>query len=314
MRALLICVLCAAATVAYAAELELVAGPDSTVRASWDERPVFVYNHGAELPKPCIHPLYTPAGHEVTLNSPADHVHHRGLMFALGNVILTEDGRQARVDFWGEAGTPEHLGCIVHKSLAEVQTREDRAWLVARNEWRRRSDGSLLLTEGRRLTVFQPDSERCYLMEWLSELTAGKTDLIVGGTPGREVSYYGLGLRVPRDMDGGQFLDAEGRSGAAEVNGQRARWCAYTSANEPRRGFAMFDHPDNPRHPTGWFAMSNPFGYLTASLVSHQPYPLPAGEELRLRYGVLAFDGPADAELINRQYERWLAEQKPPDW
>jgi len=307
MRKVLVCVLLASATVVQAAELELaVDRAASTVKAAWDGRPLFVYNYGTDVPKPCIHPLYTPAGRELTLNSPADHVHHRGLMLAFGNVMVTEGGTQVHVDFWGEAGAPEGLGRIVHKSFEGVNAVEGRAWLIARNEWRRRSDDALLLTERREITVFRPDSPRCYLLTWLSELTAAERDLVIGGTPGRDVSYYGLGLRVPRDMDGGQFLDSEGRSGVEQVNGQRARWCAYTSPNEPVRGFAMFDHPDNPRYPTGWFAMNTDFGYLTASLVAHEPYPLAAGQRLRLCYGVLAFDGPADAALLNQQYQRWL--------
>ncbi|MFQ6131729.1 MAG: PmoA family protein [Armatimonadota bacterium] len=309
MRGLVLCALCAGASALHAAGLELVQGPGSTVRASWDGKPVFVYNYDPGAPKPCVHPFHTPAGREVTLNSPPDHPHHRGLMLAWGNVIIKEGGQDVRIDFWGEAGAPEGLGRIVHKELTETKTAEDRAWLVTTNEWRRRSDDALLLTERRQLTVFRPESERCHLLTWLSEFTAADLDLVIGGTPGRQVSYYGLGLRVPRDMDGGQFLDAEGRSGAEAVNGQAARWCAYTSPNEPRRGFAMFDHPDNPRHPTGWFAMNNPFGYLTASLVAREAYPLPAGERLRLCYGVLAFDGAATPDFLEAQYRRWLEKQ-----
>jgi hypothetical protein len=108
-------------------------------------------------------------------------------------------------------------------------------------------------------------------------------------------------------MDGGAILDANGKTGEQAVLGDDARWCAYVGPNEPQRGFAMFDHPANPRHPTGWFVMSAGFGYMTASIVCHEPLALPTGQPLRLRYGVCAFDGLPTAEDVERWYAEWVA-------
>lgn len=286
----------------------------SFAQASLNGKPVFEYHFEDGLPKPFLHPLLTPAGREVTMLSPEDHVHHRGLMFALGSVAFA--GEEGHVVFWGEAGDPAHVGHITPRpgwtSTASGSPGARELTLTCQNEWRRLSDRALMLTENRRISLYDLGDPECNLLTWTSELVAADRDLILGPTQGREVSYYGLGLRVPRDMDAGQVFDANGKTGEQAVNGDGARWCAYVGPKEPVRGFAMFDHPTNPRHPTGWFVMSAGFGYMTASLVCHEPYALPAGERLRLRYGVCAFDGAPSAEEIERWYQQWVElEDKP---
>jgi hypothetical protein len=268
---------------------------------------VLDYQYGNALPKPFVQPLATPSGQPVTMAGPPDHVHHRGLMFALGNVAFA--GEEARyVVFWGEQGAPERLGQIVQVPGSE-QLRADlgkpkSVSFAARNEWRRNSDQALMLTERRRITVYDVGDRT--LLTWDTELTAPERDIVLGPTEGRDVSYYGLGLRTPHDLDGGAILDANGKQGEAEVLGDDADWCAYVGPNDPKRGFAMFDHAANPRHPTGWFVMSAGFGYMTASLVCHEPFALPKGQSVRLRYGVCAFDGSPTADEVGQWYEAWV--------
>ena len=281
---------------------------DNTVRVALGERLVLACSFDQDLPKPFVHPLCTPAGQEVTMLSPPDHQHHRGLMFALGSVAFA--GEQGHVVFWGEEGPPPYLGYIEHKGFDVLKADKARAIMVSRLEWRRHSDDALMLTEKRRIEVYALKDLGCNLVSWESDLTAPDRGIVIGPTPGREVSYYGLGLRVPRDMDGGQVFDGNGKSGEQAVNGDDARWCAYVGPKEPVRGFAMFDHPANPRHPTGWFVMSAGFGYMTASVVCHQELTLPRGETLRLRYGVCAFDGTKTAEEIEGTYKRWVGLEK----
>jgi hypothetical protein len=282
---------------------------DGTARVSNRGTPVFAYRYSSDLPKPFIHPLLTPAGGIVTAVSPPDHVHHRGLMFALGNVAFA--GEEAEyVVFWGEAGAPNRLGHIIHvpgsESIEAVRGKPPFVTLRTRNEWRRLSDQALMLTEDRRVTVYDTGDSRGNLLTWESDLSAPERDVVLGPTEGRDVSYYGLGLRTAQDMDGGAIFDANGKEGEQAVLGDDAPWCAYIGPNEPQRGFAMFDHPTNPRYPTGWFVMSAGFGYMTASIVCHALYALPKGQRLRLRYGVCAFDGSPSPEDIEKWYGKWL--------
>jgi hypothetical protein len=274
-------------------------------QVTWNGSPVLTYRSSADLPKPFVHPLFTPAGNLVTLASPPDHIHHRGLMFAWGNVIPAGSPEGYHLVFWGEEGDASGLGHIVAApgTKPEVEVDGGAVSIDTRNEWRRNSDNLLVLRERSEIRVFGPYQGRAYLLSWITEQTP-LMDIAIGPTPGRDVSYYGLGLRTPHDMDRGDAINSNGKLGINACYGDTADWCAYGSDVAPARGFAMFDHPGNPRHPTGWFVM-NDFGYMTASLPAREPFSLKAGETLRLEYGVLAFDGNLDAQFIQGAYDWW---------
>ncbi len=271
----------------------------------WCGQPVLTYRSSPDLPKPFVHPLLTPAGRPLTLASPPDHIHHRGLMFAWGYIAPAGSPEGYHITFWGEEGDPNDLGHIVAAPGGEPQTeiRDGVARIVARNEWRRNSDNMLVLRERSEIRVFGPYDGRGYLLSWITEQTP-VMDVVIGPTPGRDVSYYGLGLRTPHDMDRGVAINSNGEIGIDACYGDDAAWCAYGTTVAPARSFAIFDHPDNPRHPTGWFVM-NDFGYMTASLPAHEPFRVKAGETLRLEYGVLAFDGDLDSGFVGRAYDWW---------
>lgn len=277
----------------------------------WDGAPVLSYTSSEAYPKPWIDPLLTPAGHNVVRTSPADHVHHRGLMFAWGYVRIAGEPEGYALMFWGEQGDPHALGRIVPDpdQPAAAAADADGVTIVGHYLWLRNSDDLLVLRERRVIRVHRPVAGRANLVTWTSEQTP-EMDIVIAPTPGYLASYYGLGIRSAPDMDRGLFLNSSGGRGVAECNGDRAEWCAYQGGTEFTRGFALFDHPDNPRYPTGWFAM-NDFGYLTASLPAFQEYPLAAGQALRLTYGAVAFDGPASAPFLDECYEEWLAANPP---
>lgn len=123
-------------------------------------------------------------------------------------------------------------------------------------------------------------------------------------------AYYGLGARFLVSMDsGGEFVNAEGKTGVEGTNDARSRWCAYRAKADGKPvTIVMFDHPDNPRHPATWFVMNKPFAYLSATLNLHkESLKLTADHPaLELRYGVAVWDGAPDAEQIEKLYRRWL--------
>lgn len=273
---------------------------------SWGDHLVFSYRFSDRLMKPYIHPLLTPRGHSVTLDSPADHIHHHGLMFGWGNVQPANEGPDYHLVFFGEEGDPHTIGRVLPDPdhPPKVVAGDDAVRIITHNQWRRLSDGLLVLTEQREIISHRPRPGHGNLLTWITEQRA-EVDLSLGPTPGRDVSYYGLGLRTPRDMRWALFVNSHGKRGTPACYGDRADWCACSTTVEPARGFAMFDHPDNPRHPTGYFVMDNDFSYMTASFVSHEPYLMRKGDVLRLCYGVLAFDGDINEDAIADEYDRW---------
>jgi hypothetical protein len=124
--------------------------------------------------------------------------------------------------------------------------------------------------------------------------------------------YFGLGLRFLKSMDtGGQFCNSEGKAGEL-VRGTerivRADWCAYTAkANGKIVTVAMFGHPDNLRHPTHWFTMTQSFAYLSATLnLYREPLKVMSDKPLILRYGVAVWDNRVENEQIEKVYKWWV--------
>ena len=124
--------------------------------------------------------------------------------------------------------------------------------------------------------------------------------------------YFGLGLRFVTSMDNvGQFFNATGQPGKT-VRGTerlvRATWCAYTAPVDGKPvTVALFDHPDNARHPATWFTMTQSFAYIAATLnLSEQPLTLSADRPLRLRYGLALWDGEVSPDAVQQAYQQWV--------
>ncbi len=257
------------------------------------ERPLFEYRYSAAHPKTYVHPLYAPNGFTVTLDSPADHVHHRGIMLAWSNV----NG----FDFWGEL-TPGRHGQIVHQRFLNT-SEKPLATVTALNHWV--AEGAVLLAEQQTLTAPIETADAVWL-EWDSELQAQEADVTLSAA---EAEYNGLGIRFARSMDGDQILNAQGMTEIVKANGATAEWCSYCGPmdNGELCGVAVFDHPQNPRHPNPFFVMSDPFGYVSAAPTFREPFEIKAGQSLRLRYALVSYLGAADRQRLDRLYQSWVA-------
>ena len=86
----------------------------------------------------------------------------------------------------------------------------------------------------------------------------------------------------------------------------RSRWCAYTvKADGKDVTVAMFDSPENVRHPATWFTMHKPFAYLSATQKLHEQ-PLEIDKKgLGVCYGVALWDEAVKPERIEKLYQTW---------
>ncbi|MEK7404038.1 MAG: PmoA family protein [Acidobacteriota bacterium] len=277
--------------------VRLLDAKGESVSFLYGDQPLFDYRYSPARPKTYVHPLYAPNGLPLTLDGTADHIHHRGLMLAWTNV----NG----YDFWGETD-PGVKGRIVHQSFEKFGEAE----LVAINHWI--GAGETLLLERRSLQARAPTREFLRL-EWESELrTAGRPVKLQADHADRPVKaeYNGLGMRFVYSMNRGSALNSNGTAGTAKVNGERARWCAFHGPLEVGSfgGAAIFDHPNNPRHPTPFYAAAGKtFSYLSAAPTWHESFRIEAGAPLRLRYAVITFTGEASPEMLERLYRDWTA-------
>lgn len=270
-----------------------VACADDLVELKAGGRLVARYQPAATPMKPYVKELFSPAGVNVTIDSPADHFHHHGLMFAVG---------AGEVDFWSEKPF-ERFG--QQRPLVGA-TKAAEAGLLQVLYWTA-PDGRVLLHETRRVMV--ADGPDANVVTWITELAPAEEKPVK--LWGRH--YFGLGIRFPADMDAkASFLLAPDAQAGRLVRGDEqvrpASWCAAagTIGGKPVT-VAMWDDPKNARR-VSWFTMSKPFSYLAATLnLEQEPLAVVAGPGLALRYAVAVFDGPADAARIEKARADWLA-------
>lgn len=263
--------------------------------------------------KPYVQQLFSPAGVNVLRDAPADHLHHHSLMFAV---------KVNGVNFWEErpaSGRQAHRDLIDVRTDVKTDVENDKrhdtreASFTELIDWMNPDSQRSLLKELRTIEVRQATDLGATLLTWQSkfELPAGKKSAMLTGA-----HYHGLGMRFVKSMDtGGRFTNAAGKPGTIfrdEERLVRATWCAYTAnANGKTVTVAMFDHPQNPRHPATWFTMTKPFAYLSATLNLHkEPLKVASDKPLVLRYAVVLWDGRVETEQINRLYKRWTSRKK----
>ena len=258
------------------------------------------YGYGAPgTPKSSVQELRTPSGINVLRDATvehADHPHHRGLMFAVG-----VDG----TDFWHEHGLqPSETAQVRMTDRPDGHGRQ--AFMEETVQWVVRNSGVVLLEENRQITACRLDRPSVTLLTWESRLTpANGVARILSGT-----SYFGLGIRMVETMDGGRRFSSASEEADHAPHDQHlidAAWAAYLAhaAGQPVT-VALFDHPDNPRHPARMFTM-NSFGYLSATLnLEQQTLSIEPDQTLRLRYGVAVADGFLDRPAMEALYAQWL--------
>jgi hypothetical protein len=258
--------------------------------------------------KPYIAQLFAPGDRPVPLldDSPADHFHHHGLMFA-----LTVNG----TDFWAEkdiknAGRQE----VVEPAAAPAgDGSQNLRWLA--------TDGTPLLDESRRVRVRATGegADTVHWLDWQSTLTpaAGREAVPLSGA-----HYFGLGMRfLPAWANQGEFIWADPATPPA-VGGEKVTtgdWCAVRCAIEGRPvTVLMLAHPANPR-PGEWFTMSKPFCYLSATLnLKNEPFLLAKGQSWTLRYSLAVLSTPSDHSRLTDIAAAWKSSNpfdayEPPD-
>jgi Family of unknown function (DUF6807) len=269
-----------------------------------------IYRFGADVPKPFFHPVFLGDGYEspLTLASPHDHIHHRGLWFCWKFV----NGQ----NFWEEQPVCHRVrtrNLQIDDDLAErVTWSSDLDWVL--------ETGETLLGERRVLTVHRPRGEgehSRYAIDFDLTYQPKVPEAHLSLLTTREQpwgGYAGLGYRPARGMDArSQLLTSNGPASSAD-KGTPARWADYSGGLDGAArtgGIAIFDHPANFRYPPPFFVLSPPaFGFLNPSPLFHEGISLSKGERLRLRYRALIHAGLGDQSDLEDQFRAWADETK----
>jgi hypothetical protein len=114
-------------------------------------------------------------------------------------------------------------------------------------------DGSVVLEEEDTITIHPPESPDAYVIDFDLLLRAKEQDVTFG-----KFFVGGLAVRMPWDKANPRqtHLNSNGLRGR-ECEQSRAAWCNVERPfGAETFGFAVFDHPRNPNHPSGGAPMN----------------------------------------------------------
>jgi hypothetical protein len=306
---------------------------DRRVDVTIGGKPFTSYLWPTTIKKPVLYPLRSAKGTELTRGFPlspregerVDHPHHVGMWLNYGAV----NG----VDFWNnsDAIKPDQAakyGTIVHTAIADVKSGAGRGELNVTADWML-NDKSVILKEDTRYIFHAKSNVR--VIDRITTITATDKPVTFG-----ESKEGVLGIRVRRQLEepstkpevftdakgnptpvpamnndgvNGVYLTSEGKKGA-EAWGTRARWCALSGKvdDEPVT-IVIFDHPNNPNHPTYWHARG--YGLFAANGLGGKEFnkaeaersrTIQPGESLKFVYRVLILSGEPEVRNLNIRY------------
>ena len=237
------------------------------------------------LMRPCVHPLYTPAGYPVTEMGAHNFPHHKGVWIGHAQV----NG----VNFFHDLVDAGWIVPIRTSSDSDASSARIDLELV----WRDRR-GTVIATEVRRHEVRRTGP--AHLLDMVSTVHASHGALELGVD---NHSWAGCRLIDALDQDdGGIMRDSEGRQGADAVNGNPGPLGRRSRRyRRPRAcGVALMAHPASAPVPT--FARF--YGTSLLNPTMYEPLTIADGASWTFGTRVAAYDGsPTSADL-----QRWWSE------
>lgn len=282
----------------------------ATIPVGLKSGPFTTLHHGDDVRIPYLWPVIGPGGVEMTRAYPMerdrpgeseDHPHHTSLWFAHGDV----NGH----DFWHSKGNTPRVD-VVGKPAVTISFSRPQAVIDCELLWTGR-EGEKLLSETRRMSFSQVPGGR--QIDFDLKLKA-LVDVVFGDTKeGSFAMRLNPALRLRGEVAKGHARNSEGDVDG-ELWGKRASWLTYFgTVGEREVGVAIFDHPENLRHPTWWHARdyglvgANPFGVhdFEKKPAGTGDHALAKGEVLHLRYRVLLYAGKPDQTLLEKTWIDW---------
>ena len=303
-------VLSLAATCSLYAQVAQVRMVPDELNVNVDGKPFTIFHFGKDANKPFLAPLRSASGKIITRGFPMeniagesrDHLHHRGLWFSYDDI----NG----VKFWENdpSYTKGAIGKIV-VAHADVKENKGSTTLTADMEWRSPNNKVMLVED--RVMVFRSDAQ-LRIIDFTITLTASE-DVTIGDT--KEGAFAIRLTDAFTEKKGLKIVDADGRNRMVNVWGKRSNWVDYsTDVDGEKIGVAMFDHPQNPGHPTYWHARDyglfalNPFGqHAFDPNMPERVVKLAAGNKLVYRWRVLIHPGDAETAHVADLYKEYSA-------
>lgn len=286
-------------------------------------KPFTAYKFTPAISKPFLEALRTPGGIAVTRDFPYgntmpaggpndDHPHQRPLYFAHGDV----NG----ADFWGEEAFrnlyhfngPHPFGRMMLRKVEEMKGGPTSGTIRASFDMLNQHQ-AYIGTETQQFTFSGTKALRIIDCEFV--IIANHGPITLGDT---KEGTFAIRRSPQLNVPPGMMIDSKGRRNEAGIWGKRANWVDADGVIDGHHvGIAVFDNPQNFRHPTYWMARdygllaANPFGLAE---FTHNPkdsgsYTIPDGESMTFRYRVLIHEGTYKQADVAGQYRRYAAGQ-----
>ena len=280
-----------------------------------DGQALTTYYYDTEWPKPFLHPLRTSGGAVVTRGFPlekvagesTDHHWHRGLWFAHGDINGVDFWRETSGDPKQDAKLPLPVGRLVAKSKPELKAGRGSGTIIADFDLAA-PDKKVLGRLREQFTFRRLGGHNVIDVEATVSADRG-TALKMGDT---EEGLLGFRFADEFRQDRGATLsNSEGLTGTEKIWGKRARWVDYTTdLKGTPAGVVIFDHPQNPKHPTYWHARgyglnaANPFGEhdFYNDKTRDGSVTIPPGGKLTFRYRVVLHAGGVGELGVDKLY------------
>jgi putative membrane-bound dehydrogenase-like protein len=269
---------------------------------------IFTEYRYANQGKPILYPVIGPYGIPMTRHYPmkegvpgesGDHHHHQSIHY---------NHPVSGVDFWHGRGGAR----IRNDEIVKAEVVGDKTLIVSRNSWmhgekRICSDTTQIecgLTTGGRF------------IDYKVSIHASEREITFQDSKEGSMSIRTHpALRLQGKVAKGSAVNSGGVKGKA-VWGKAAKWVNYWGPVDGKTvGIAIFDHPDNPRHPTTWHARdygliaANPFGkkYFKAG---EGALTLGKGKTVTFFYRFFFHEGSNEKIDIPSHYEKWSKTNK----
>src|SRR6516225_11421745 len=285
-------------------------------------RPFTSYYFDSAVAKPYLFPLRSAQGTVVTRSFPMvtdisgedhDEPHQRAMYFAHGDI----NG----FDFWGEAAFPRWsrhsratFGRTVFRKLDEIRGGTESGTLQAQFDLLT-SNGQAIAEETQAFTFRGDSDSRTIDCEFT--IRAANTPVKMGDT---KEGTFAIRLVKALEPPWGHMMNSNGATDEKTIWGKQADWVDYSgTVDGEAAGVAVFDNPQNLRHPTYWHARhygllaANPFGVKEFTHDRHQDgsYTIPAGGVLVLRYRVFIHHGDYRQAQVAEAYSHYAESRKP---
>jgi sugar phosphate isomerase/epimerase len=259
---------------------------------------------------PYFYPVIGPTGANLTRHYPmkkgkdeaTDHKHHRALWFTHGSI--------GGSDFWH--GGPE---AIVHEKFLEISGGARVGVIKQQNKYVGKG-GKVVCRDTRTHRFYPTLPEGGRMMDFEITIHASEGKVVLGDTKeGSMAIRLAPTMRVEGKVAKGHIVNSEGDRDKPAW-GKRAAWCDYYGPVESQMvGVAIFDHPDNPKHPTWWHVRTyglfaaNPFGVhdFERKPRGTGDITIPAGESLTFKYRFYFHEGDEKQGKVARHYREYAA-------